>query len=222
MRKIAVILFVFLANSTLALAATGLRVNELVEEGMSAHVIQLPQRAGERELRLELSIKASQSATADAGPLPLVIYAPNGAQVSHKVVLSQPVEHFVRTLELSDKLNVVVSEGEFEPRSIGSYSLLVYAKEQVSGSEDAGLFISGVIRQREGTLERVFIDRLEPGAAPSVIVTMRSVGSGSYLSAEAFQMVDNALVLQATVTSAPAETDPVKALEASLRASRAR
>lgn len=144
----------------------------------------------------------------------------DNVQTSYTTLQQQSAERFVRRLELSDVLNVVVAEGEFEPRSIGSYSLHLYAREQTPVSEDVGLFLSGVVRQREGVLEQVLIAPLEAAEAPSVIVTMRSVGSGSYLSADAFKVVGNALVLHASIASAPADTDLIKALQASLRASR--
>src|SRR5262245_497463 len=47
----------------------------------------------------------------------------------------------------------VAAEGDFEPRSIGSYSLRIYAGANPDFPYDA--FMAGIVRPRDGTVENI-------------------------------------------------------------------
>lgn len=146
--------------------------------------------------------------------LPLVVYVPKGVEVRHRIWQVEPAQRLVHKQALPDGRTLVVAEGDFEARSIGSYSVRLYAAGSVQASDDVGIFVAGLVRARNGTLEKVGLESLRPGEAPSLIVTTRSVGSGSYLSADAFQVVGNKLLLRAFVADIAADADPVAALKA--------
>ena len=144
--------------------------------------------------------------------LPLVVYVPSGVEVRHRLWHAEPIGHFVQKLALADGQTAVVAEGEFEARSIGSYSLRLYSKRNVQPGDDTIFFSSGVVRTRDGTVEKVFLATLGDGEQPSLIVTIRSAGSGSYLSADAFTVAKDAVILRASISGMPSGADPVVAL----------
>lgn len=149
--------------------------------------------------------------------LPLVVYTPQDVEVRHRIWRVQAGDRFVQKLALPGAQALVVAEGDFEPRSIGSYSVRLYAAESVPVGDDAGFFTAGLVRARNGTLEKVFLETLKPGEAPSLIVTMRSVGSGAYLSADAFTVTGNKLTLRTSIADIAADADPVAALKTALK-----
>ena len=105
---------------------------------------------------------------------------------------------------------VVVAEGEFEPRSIGSYSLRVYSGVPAEFPTDR--FLTGIIRPRNGMLESVKFADLDGDGHAEIIVAVRSVGSGGYLSADAFRFEGTSLQLLASVSGLDKHADPVDAL----------
>ena len=110
----------------------------------------------------------------------------------------------------------VVAEGDFEPRSIGSYSLRIYAGTDPRFPYDH--FIAGVVRPRDGVVERVQFADLDGDGVPEVVVIVRSVGSGGYLAADAFQLGDKAPTLLETVAGLTPDSDPIRALAVKLKA----
>jgi len=62
---------------------------------------------------------------------------------------------FVTKIKLPAGQTVVVAEGEFEARSIGSFSIRLY--QAASGGNETTFFTSGLIRSRDGTIERVVL-----------------------------------------------------------------
>ncbi|MGZ9213933.1 MAG: PliI family lysozyme inhibitor of I-type lysozyme, partial [Candidatus Binatia bacterium] len=78
-------------------------------------------------------------------------------------------------------------------------------------------FSAGVIRARDGTIDKVFLADLGNGGPPSLIVALRSAGSGGYLSADAFTIGKNTVVLRASVAGLAANADPIAALKSSLQ-----
>lgn len=146
--------------------------------------------------------------------LPLVVYVPQGVEVRHRIWQVEPAQRLVHKQALPDGRTLVVAEGDFEARSIGSYSLRLYAAGSAQASDDVGIFVAGLVRARNATLEKVWLESLRSGEAPRLIVTTRSVGSGSYLSADAFQVVGYKVLLRAFVADIAANADPVAALKA--------
>ena len=111
----------------------------------------------------------------------------------------------------------MVAEGDFEARSIGSYSVRIYSTQSAQPNDDTTFFSSGVIRARDGTVEKVFLADLGNDGPPSLVVAIRSAGSGGYMSADAFTIGKNTVVLRASVSGLAANADPVVALKSSLQ-----
>ncbi len=105
---------------------------------------------------------------------------------------------------------VVVAEGDFEPRSAGSYALRVYGGSSKKFPTDD--FVAGLIRPRNGTVEAVRFDDIDGDDRPEILVLIRSVGSGGYLSADAFRYRARSLEWVASVSGLDKVADPVQAL----------
>ena len=105
---------------------------------------------------------------------------------------------------------VVVAEGDFEPRSVGSYALRIYSGVPARFPTDR--FITGVIRPRDGTIESVRFADLDSDGRAEILVVMRSVGTGGYLAADAFSFSGASLRLIADVAGLDKGADPVDAL----------
>ena len=122
--------------------------------------------------------------------------------------------HFVTKIKLPSGQAVVVAEGEFEARSIGSFSVRLY--QAATGANETTFFTSGLVRSRDGFIEKVVLDDINDDGQPEIIVIVRSVGTGGYLSAQAFTVgEDQQLVSASIVEGLQAEADPVAALRKS-------
>jgi len=263
-------------SSSLAFAADDLKAFPPAEEGMTRHVISLPEQEDETAFKVELIIGKTVKTDASnryffggtletenipgwgfdryilrtLGPmagtriavdpdapqverfispgseepllrynsrLPLVVYVPAGVEVRHRLWRAEPTGHFVQKLALPTGQTAVVAEGDFEARSLGSYSVRIYSTQSAQPDDDTTFFSSGVIRARDGTVEKVFLADLGNDGPPSLVVAIRSAGSGGYLSADAFTIGKNTVVLRASVSGVPANADPVVALKSSLQ-----
>ena len=107
--------------------------------------------------------------------------------------------------------NVVVEEGTAEPRSIGSYAVRVYHGRPNGG--DALFFKTGIVRARDGTLAKLAFVDLDGDRLDELAVIMQSVGSGSYLAADAFRLRNGVLSWVASVDGLQSTAD----VEAELR-----
>ena len=121
--------------------------------------------------------------------------------------LTRPV--FEEVIPGTSKI-VLVTEGVLEPRSIGSYSLRVYAGADPRFPYDH--FLDGDIRPRNGVVESIEFKDFNGDSQLEIIVIMRSVGTGGYLSADAFQLKDGKLVLLSTVAGLSKVADPLLVL----------
>ena len=122
--------------------------------------------------------------------------------------------HFTTKINLPSGQTVVVAEGEFEARSIGSFSVRLY--QAASGGNETTFFTSGFIRSRDGVIEKVVLEDINGDEQPEIIVIVRSVGTGGYLSAHAFTISKTRQLMPAsTVEGLQAEADPVAALRES-------
>ena len=110
---------------------------------------------------------------------------------------------------------VVVDEGEREPRSIGSYCLRIYSGRNPEYPYDE--FLTGMILARDGTLEKILVPELDQDGRPEIVIIIRSVGSGGYLSADAFSFDGSELRLLGQVSGLAADADPVQALQQRLQ-----
>jgi len=149
--------------------------------------------------------------------LPLVVYVPAGVEVRHRLWRAESTGHFVQKLALPTGQTAVIAEGDFEARSIGSYSVRVYSTQSAQPDDDTTFFSAGLIRARDGTVDRIFLADLGTDGAPSLVVAIRTAGSGGYLSADAFTIGKDAVVLRTSVSGLSANADPVAALKSTLQ-----
>lgn len=134
------------------------------------------------------------------------------------VLLSVPLnvaaqDRFVAKLTLPTGQTVVVAEGDFEARSTGSFSVRLY--EAASTPNEITFYTSGLIRFRDGVLEKVMLADVDGDCQPEIIVIARSVGTGDYLSAHALAFTKDRLFFCAAVEGLPPDTDPIAALQKS-------
>ena len=118
---------------------------------------------------------------------------------------------FFQKIKLPSGQTAVVSEGDFEARSIGSYSIRVYEPGS-EPNDDTTFFTVGIVRERDGSIEKVLLKDVDGDGQREIVVIIRCVGTGSYLSAEAFAVGKNRLVLCAKVAGLDKNADPVVAL----------
>ena len=118
---------------------------------------------------------------------------------------------FVQKIKIPGGQTVVVSEGELEARSLGSFSIRLY--QAAPAADETTFFISGLVSERDGVIEKLVLADIEGDAQTEIVVVVRSVGTGSYLSAYAFGVVQRkTLVPVASITGLSATADPVAAL----------
>lgn len=110
---------------------------------------------------------------------------------------------------------VVVAEGDLEPRSIGSYSVRLYAKGEPGFPYDS--FITGLVRPRDGGIEKLLFADVDGDGKPDIVVTVRAAGSGGFLSADAFRFDGKALTLLSSVAGLDGSADPVAALKTAFK-----
>jgi hypothetical protein len=121
-------------------------------------------------------------------------------------------QRFVQKLAVSSQLTAVVAEGDLEARSIGSYTVRVYSKEGEPTGDDTTFYKTGIVRRRDGTVESISLADLLANAPPMLVVTIRSAGSGGYLSAEAFVITGKTIRLAGSVSGLPPSADIFGAL----------
>lgn len=109
---------------------------------------------------------------------------------------------------------VVVAEGDYEPRGIGSYTLRVYAKNDPAYPYDE--FLTGTIRQRNGTVESLKFADVDHDGTAEIIVTTRYVGSGNYVTVDAFRLRKKNLQLVTSIAGMDASKDAIQALKKKL------
>lgn len=119
---------------------------------------------------------------------------------------------YVGSLRLPDGQTVLVAEGEREARSLGSFSVRLYAA--AGPGEETTFFSDGLILPRDGTLEALQLADVCAGAEPEIIVSIRSAGSGSYLSAYALDYRRTPLEPCARVAGLARDADVPAALRA--------
>ena len=124
-------------------------------------------------------------------------------------------DRFVSKLTLPTGKTVVVAEGDFEARSIGSFSVRLY--EAAAAPDETTFFVSGLVRARDGVVEKVMLADVYGDQQQEIVVTVRSVGTGSYLSAHAFAVAKDNLVFLAAVEGLAAKASPVAALRKSIK-----
>jgi len=120
---------------------------------------------------------------------------------------------FVQKQRLSAKQTAVVAEGDLEARSVGSYSVRVYSTEDVQPGDDTTFFTAGVIHERDGSLEKIGLADIDGDGRDELVVTIRSAGSGGYLSAHAYSFAKTKIKLTAAVADLSPKSDPIAQLK---------
>ena len=129
------------------------------------------------------------------------------------LVWTQSVDaHQSYKLLLSDGQLLVADEGMHEPRSIGSYSLRLYAPFDTQFPYDN--FVSGVVAARDGSIERLLAADIDGDDRKEAVVVIRSAGSGGYLSGHAYDVDGNHLRLVARAEGLMPTADIIEALSA--------
>jgi len=119
-------------------------------------------------------------------------------------------ERYVKQQALPDGRVAVVAEGDLEPRSIGSYAIRFYGAQNPDFPFDD--FQGGIIRKRDGVVEDVVLADVDGDATPELIVVVRSVGTGGYLSADAFNCAGRIPILTASVKELDKNANAVEKL----------
>ena len=119
-------------------------------------------------------------------------------------------ERFITKVKLPSGQTAVVAEGDFEARSIGSFSIRLY--DAAAPGDETTFFRSGLVRPRDGVIEKVLLADVAGDRRPEIVVMVRSVGTGGYLSAQAFTVDRQRLLFRAAVDSLPPDADPLAAL----------
>ncbi len=119
-------------------------------------------------------------------------------------------EQFIEKITMPSGQTVVIAEGDFEARSIGSFSVRLY--DAASPEDETTFFSAGQIHARDGTIEKVLLADIAGDKQPEIVVTVRSVGTGGYISAHAFSINKQLLSFEGTVENLPSDTDPIVAL----------
>lgn len=126
----------------------------------------------------------------------------------------QPDPRFQQALLLTNGQRVVVAEGEFEPRSVGSYSVRLYGARNADFPYDD--FLAGVVLPRDGAIEALQAVPLPTAAAETpdacFAVIQRSVGSAGFGSGELLCAEHDAFALRAHVSALPPHDDVLSAL----------
>ena len=107
-------------------------------------------------------------------------------------------------------LVVMVAEGPHEPHSIGSYALRLYAPGDDPMQYDR--FVGGVVRPRDGSVERVVFADVDGGGEDDLVVITRSAGSGGYLAADVFVVTGAGLRFVRAVEGLSSDADPLAVL----------
>jgi len=127
-------------------------------------------------------------------------------------VASAETPRLVRKVLPGTSIVVLVAEGDFEPRSVGSYSVRAYAGTNPQFPYDN--FIAGAVQPRYGSVDDILFADVDRDGSPEIVVVIRSAGTGGYLSADAFRLQGSSLYLVESVSGLAKDADPIAALQA--------
>ena len=123
-------------------------------------------------------------------------------------------DRWVSKLRLAPDLVVVVSEGDLEPRSTGTFTVRAYRADAAAERKGFELdaYLGGALCQRDGVVESVSSGDIDGDGLPEVIVAVRSAGSGGWLSGVALAVRGSQVEIVARAEDLPAGADLVRAL----------
>jgi len=157
-----------------------------------------------------LLLAAFLASAAPLGPAPPA--ALDAAEPVHPIA---EAERFAQKIKLPTGQTAVVAEGDFEPRSIGTYTVRIYSGRNPQFPTDR--YLSGLIQERDGFIEKLLLADVDADGHDELVVIARSAGTGNFQSAQAFTVGGKAIVLRAAVKDLPAGADPVAALRAKVK-----
>jgi len=128
-------------------------------------------------------------------------------------------ERFVQKVPVKAGLVVVVSEGDLEARSIGSYAVRVYSDPRAEAGNETTFYSAGLVRSRDGTVLSAAPLAVPEQERPLLAVVVQSAGSGGYLSADAFAVEPGSVRLVASVSGLAPTEDPALVLRRKLEGS---
>jgi hypothetical protein len=149
-------------------------------------------------------------ATLHGGDMAMRAWAATAMLLLAGSVCAAAQDRFVSRLTLPSGKTVVVAEGDFEARSTGSFSVRLY--EAAAAPDETTFFTDGLVRARDGMIDRIILADVDADPQPEIVVIVRSVGTGNYLSAQAFSVAADKLIFRAAVEGLAADADPVAAL----------
>ena len=117
---------------------------------------------------------------------------------------------FSQALMWQDSGRIVVSENDYEPRSIGSFSIRVYGGRNPEFPFDD--FIVGAIFARDGVIESVHVLDVDGDDRDDLVVVQQTVGSGAYRNADAFSVRQAQIVRIGSVRGLAADVDLIETL----------
>ncbi len=126
----------------------------------------------------------------------------------------QAEDRLVRKFEVPDGRLIVVAEGDYEPCSIGSYSVRLYSAANPEFPFDD--FRGGIVVPRDGVIEKLELEDINNDGLAEFIVIVQAVGTGSYLSVDAFMLGNNEIKLVVSVDGIETNSDILKVLKESL------
>ena len=129
-------------------------------------------------------------------------------------------ERFSEKVSISSGLVAVVSEGDFEARSIGSYSVRVYFDSSAQSGNETTFYAAGLLRARDGTVRSSAPIQVAGRKRPVLMVVVESAGSGGYLSADAFAVEPRGIRLLTSVSGLAPSDDPAAKLRRKLESTR--
>ena len=132
--------------------------------------------------------------------------------VSNVLYAGVDQDRLIQKVKLPSGQLAVVAEGDYEPRSLGSYSVRLYSGENAQFPLDD--FVAGIIKKRDnGAIEQVKLADIDGDGHIEIVVIIRCVGTGQYLSADAFAVEKKRLMLRASVADLAPNADPIAALK---------
>lgn len=118
------------------------------------------------------------------------------------------LDRYISKLKLPSGLTIVVSEGELEAESTGSFSIRLY--QSAKSEDETTFFMNGLVSPGDGFIEKVLLEDVTGNQNPEVIVVVRSVGTGNYISAHTYAILKNQkLEMFHTTEGLMASEDPV-------------
>lgn len=151
--------------------------------------------------------------TLDRFQMKKYIFLITAALVSSSLHAKDEPSRFVQKLKISNDTTAVVAEGDFEARSVGSFSIRLYSSKNAVPGDNTTFFTGGAIHQRDGGVQNLVLADIDRDGVAEIVVVVRNAGSGSYLSAHAFTVAGGSPALLASVVDLSPDSDPVAALQ---------